>query len=354
MKKNVIITVIIIVSFIGSVVFVLSKNKANNELKTNIAAATNASVIVRVDTVRREAVRMDFKVNGRFAPSQELTFSAEKAGRVVRVNVREGSRVEAGQVLATIRVDQLSVDLQNAQANYQNALSEKERFENVYATGGVTRQQLDQVRLNLENAQNRLKQAEINMNDASIRSSISGIVNKRYIEPGSVLSSGTAMFDIVNVFTLKLNVSVNEGQIALLHMGDKIVVKATVFPDKSYQGVITFIAPKADNALNFPVEIEISNGSGNELKAGMYGTAVFEFQDRQTAMIVSRDAFVGSVSSNQLFVMDTKGIARLTPVTPGRILGDKVELLSGIQEGDQVIVSGQINLKDGAKVSVMP
>ncbi len=223
---------------------------------------------------------------------REMNFSAEKPGRVVKIFVDEGDHVSTGQVLATIRTDQLSVDLQNAEAIYANAQKDKERYENAFATGGVTQQQLDQANLALQNAQARINAARINIGDANIRSSINGIVNKRYIEPGAVLAAATQMFNIVDVSKLKLKVTVNESQVATLKLGViNVKITASVFPDESFTGKITFIAPKADNSLNFPLEIEVANNPNNQLKAGMYGTAVFAMPKSQPADCYSTFGF---------------------------------------------------------------
>ena len=101
------------------------------------------------------------------------------------------------------------------------------------------------------------------------------------------------------------------------------------------------------------VEIEIANNASNDLKAGMYGTAEFTAnQGKQSLMIVPRNAFVGSVSSNEIFVIEN-GTAKLKTVTAGRILGEKVEILNGLSEGETVIVTGRINLQDGSKVDII-
>ncbi|MFV8464130.1 efflux RND transporter periplasmic adaptor subunit [Flavobacterium sp. LB1P62] len=352
MKKN-IITGIIILGAIVIIAVVLTNNKKENEAKTAIVAEKNASVSVKVETVKTEEVSLDFSANGNFEPLQELSFSAEKPGRVVRVLVDEGSTVHIGQTLAIVRSEQISSDLETAQASYQNTLSDYNRFENAFKTGGVTKQQLDQAKLGLVTAKSRLQQAKVNIGDTNIKSTINGIINKKYIEPGSVLGAATQMFDIVNVTRLKLKVTVNENQVAGLKLGNNVNVKASVYPDATFSGKITFIAPKADSRLNFPVEIEIANNSSNDLKAGMYGTAEFaSSQQKQSLMIVPRNAFVGSVSSNQVFVTEN-GIAKLKTVTAGRILGDKVEILNGLSDGDTVIVTGQINLQDGYKVDII-
>ena len=352
MKKNILIIVAIVVT-LGVIGYVLMNNKKENEAKTAIVAEKNASISVKVATVKTEEVSVDFFANGNFAPLQELSFSAEKPGRVVRVLVDEGNRVRSGQTLAIVRSEQITADLQTAQASYQNALTDYSRFENAFKTGGVTKQQLDQAKLSLVTSKSRLQQAKVNIGDTNIKATISGIVNKKYIEPGSVLGAGTPMFDIVNVSKLKLKVNVNENQVAGLKVGTTVNVKASVYPDATFSGKISFIAPKADASLNFPVEIEIGNNAANDLKAGMYGTAEFSSnQGKKSLMIVPRNAFVGSVSSNEIFVIEN-GTAKLKSVTAGRILGDKVEILGGLSEGEIVIVTGQINLQDGSKVDVI-
>ena len=352
MKKS-ILTIVLIVATLGIIAYVLTNNKKENEAKTAVVAEKNASISVKVATVKTEEVSLDFVANGNFAPLQELSFSAEKPGRVVRVLVDEGDRVRSGQTLAIVRSEQITADLQTAQASYQNALTDYSRFENAFKTGGVTKQQLDQAKLSLVTSKSRLQQAKVNIGDTNIKATINGIVNKKYVEPGSVLGAGTQLFDIVNVSKLKLKVNVNENQVAGLKVGTTLSVKASVYPDATFSGKISFIAPKSDASLNFPVEIEIANNAANDLKAGMYGTAEFSAnQGKQSLMVVPRNAFVGSVSSNEIFVIEN-GTAKLKTVTAGRILGDKVEVLNGLSEGETVIVTGQINLQDGSKVDII-
>jgi membrane fusion protein (multidrug efflux system) len=354
MKKT-IITIVIIIAALALIGFVLNKNKKENKEKTDIVAQKNAAISVKVAAVKTEEVALDFVANGNFQPTQELTFSAEKSGKVISVLVKEGDYVKVGQTLLTMRGDIIDVNAQQAQAVYQNAKSDYSRYENAFKTGGVTRQQVDQARLALTNAETGLKQARINVGDTKVKAPINGFINKKYIEPGSILTGmpATALFDIVNVSKLKLVVTVNENQVASLKKGQTINVTASVYPDKTFSGKITFIAAKADESLSFPVEIEITNNVSNDLKAGMYGTANFASnQQKQHMMVVPRNAFVGSVSSNEIFVVEN-GIAKLRKVTAGRILGDQVEVINGLTDGETVVVTGQINLQDGNTVEII-
>ncbi|HEY1025592.1 MAG TPA: efflux RND transporter periplasmic adaptor subunit [Sphingobacteriaceae bacterium] len=351
MKKGIItaVSIIVAIAFIG---WVLSNNKKENEAKTAIVAQGAAGdVTVRVAPIAKSPIDLDFSVNGNFQASQRITFNAENSGRITKILVDEGSHVSKGQLIATIETDILSVDVQTAQDAYQNAQRDQERYESSFKTGGVTQQQLDQARLNTRNALARLQQAKVRVGNANVKAPFNGIVNKRFIEQGAYVSPGNQLFEIVDVSKLKLAVTVNEAQVANLKVGDKVRVKSNVFPDKNFTGRISFIAPQADNSLNFPVEIEIANNADDVLKAGMYGTAIFEFPEQAPAITVPRTAFIGSVSSNKVYVLGGDNTAKARRVIAGRVLGDQVEILEGLNEGETVITSGQINLVDGTKVA---
>lgn len=350
--KRLIITVLIIAAALAGIFYILDKNKTKNDEQTAVVAVQNTSVAVRVDSVKVSEVNAQYISNGVFAPKQEVILAAEAAGKVTRVLVDEGAFVRQGQTLAIVDGDKQNVNVANMKATYENAKAEVARFESAFATGGVTKQQLDQVKLQLENASNNLKTAQISASDVNVTASFAGIVNTRSIEPGSYVSPGTQMFEIVNVSTLKLKVNVDEKNIGFLKLGQSVKVESTVLSDKEFNGVITFIAPKADGSLNFPVELEIKNNSKNDLRAGMYGTAFFGSNANVTAMIVPRNAFVGSVSSNNVFAL-VDGKAVLKTVVSGRSFGDNVEIISGLTEGDIVITSGQINLVDGTPVQII-
>ena len=303
--KRVIIIVVVIVVALGAIAFVLTNNKKKNEEKTAFIAEGGGAVAVRVAKVERQAIDLDFSVNGNFIPKQELNFLSENAGRVSAIYVDEGSRVRKGQVLARIDAEIINTDRATAEATYQNALRDEARYKSSYETGGVTQQQLDQAKLATQNAKLRLQASQRRVSDANIKSPINGIVNKRYIEVGAfVTAQGTQLFELVDVSKLKLSVNVNESQVANIKIGDQIDIKSSVFPTEKFTGKVTFIAAKADATLNFPIEIEVTNNAKNSLKAGMYGTAIFNFPEQAPSILVPRTSFAGSVSSNQVFALE--------------------------------------------------
>lgn len=333
--------------------FKLVSNKEKQEEETAIVAQKNTTTSVRVDSVKTEIVNTNYKANGNFIPLQDLKLSSERGGQVVKVLAQEGDKVRIGQTLAIIKPDLYSVELETAKAAYQTAEKDAERYESAYKTGGVTQQQLDQINLQLLSAKARYDQAKINLGDTYVKATINGIVNKKHIEPGTVVAPGTPLFDVVNVSTLKLKVNVSENQVATIKTGDEVAIKASVYPDKEFKGNVIFIAAMADESVNFPVEVEVLNNNDN-LRAGMYGSVIFssKSENKTPVTVISRNAFVGSVSNNEVFVV-REGVAHLTKIESGRNFGDKVEVLEGLKPGDVVVTSGIINLADGAKINIV-
>jgi RND family efflux transporter MFP subunit len=350
--KKIIIWGLITVGAFALIMWKLNSNKKANEAKIEFVKQSNiGDVPVLVQTVSRTDFSKNFLANGNFEPIRELSYLAETAGRITKLLVDEGSVVKQGQPLAYVDAQIVSTDLESAKANLNQLKVDAERYESAFKTGGVTRKQVDDAKLQYDIAKTRYEAASRRVSDTYVKAPISGIINKKYIEQGAYLSVGNKMFDIVDVSRLKLSVSVPESQVVNLKKGQKVEVTSSVFPETKYEGTITFIAAKGDNSLNYPVEMEVANISGKELKAGMYGTANFTDPNSDKAIFIARTAFVGGVNSNEVYVMD-KNVARKRKVVAGRIIGDQVEVREGLSEGETVITSGQINLTEGATVTV--
>lgn len=352
MKKT-LIYIIVAAVLVGLAAYKIASNKEKQTQEVKEVAKQVDKINVNVITAQRENINTDYSANGTFLPKQEMNQSSEISGRIVNVLVKEGSRVSAGQTLATIKRDAIEVDVTQAQNNLQNAIIDNQRYENAYKTGGVTKQQLDNSRLQLKNAQAAVRAQSVKVNDTNVRAGISGTINKKMVEPGTVVSIGTAMFEIVNINSLKLSVLVDESQVGKIALGQEVAINVNVLPGESFSGRITFIAPKSDASLNFPVEIEVQN-RGN-LKAGMYATATFKTNhgaETQNMLTVPAEAFVNGVSSGQLFIVNN-GTAKLIKVQTGKVYGDKVQILSGLNGGEQVVTSGQINLDNGSKINIV-
>ncbi len=350
MKKKTLITIISIIVVLAGFFWILQNNKKKNEQEVAIVAEKNTDVAVRTAQVKKQEVSGEFVVNGTFLPNKQTQIAAEIGGQLIALNVREGSYVRAGQSIGRLAGEKLNVNVGNAQANLSQAQSALSRYEAAFKTGGVTALQLDQARLQVKNARAQVQSAQLQSGDTNVISKISGIVNQKMVEVGSVVGPGTPIVEIVDISSLKLKVEVDQALVSELAVGNSVKVKPDVI-DGTIDGRISFIAPSASGALKFPVEITVPN-SFNKLKAGMYGSAYFNRTGSGSVLTVPRDAFVGSVSDNQIFVV-RDNVAHLIKVQTGINYGDTVEIISGLKEGDVVVTSGQINLTDKTKIRIL-
>ena len=350
MKKNTIISILVVLAIALALFLILQNNKKKNEAQVAVVAQTNKDVSVRVARVASEEISGAFSVSGTFIANRQANISPEMGGQLIGLYVKEGSYVRAGQSIGRLAGDKVNVNVGSAKANLDNAQAALSRYEQAYRTGGITALQLDQARLQVKNARAQLQSANLVSGDTNIISKISGIVNQKFVEVGSVVSPGTPIVEVVDISQVKLKVDVDQSLLAQLALGNTVKVKPDVI-DGELDGRITFIAPAASGALKFPVEITVPNAY-NQLKAGMYGTATFNRAGTGKVLTIPRDAFVGSVSDNQVFVV-RNNIAYLTKVQSGINYGDKVEVLAGLKPGDVVVTSGQINLLDKTKVNIL-
>lgn len=352
MKKVLIYGGVFVVA-LALIAWKLGANKEANEASIAVVRESSSGAIpVQTLTVKTSEIDQTFNENGNFEAVNQIELTSELAGRVRELYVKEGSVVKAGQVIAKIDNEILNANQAEAKARLAQAKQNLERYEQALKSGGVTQKQVDDARLQLETAQAQSVQMNKNLSNAQVKAPVNGIINARFVEIGTYLAAGNKIVEIVDDAKLKLTVNINEYQVIQLRNGDKVEVTASVYPEVAYQGVITFIAAKSDASLNYPVEIEIKNIAGKALKAGMYGTAHFKPEHKTTSLMIPRSSFQGGINSNLVF-LNENGKAKLQKVVAGRAYGDQVEIRSGLKDGDEVIVTGQINLVDGKDITVV-
>lgn len=350
MKKKSVITILALAGVAVAFFLILQNNKKNNEAELAIVAATNSEVAVRTAEVRQEQISGQFSVNGTFLAERQTQISTELGGQLIALYVEEGSKVREGQVIARLSGDKIDVSVTNAKAVLDNAEATLDRYEAAFKTGGITAVQLDQARLQVQNAKANYESASLNSGDTEIRSKVDGIVNKKLVEVGTVVGPGSPIVEVVDISSLKLRVEVDEAVVSQLEIGAAVKVLPSATRD-SLNGSISFIAPASNGALKFPVEVRIDNPEG-KLRAGMYATAIFNADGENTVLSIPREAFVGSVSDNKVFLIKDN-IAHLITIQSGVNYGEKVEVVAGLKAGDQVVTSGQINLLDKTPVRIL-
>lgn len=328
----------------------LSKNKEKMQADAELTNQRNTTIPVVTALVGKATWEGKFNVVGNFAPYQQVSLMSETSGKILKLNFDNGTFVQAGATVASIDNDLLKIQLETTKTNLAKSENDYNRLKNLLGEGGITQQQLDDAKLNLDNLKQQIKSIEKQISMTNVKAPISGIISNKMVENGSYVSQATKLADITNISRLKMQVYLTEEQVVTVKKGQKINLKADLFPNKDFSGTVTFIDVNAGPSSRYLVEIEIAN-PGGDLKAGMTGTVYFEGGASREVLAIPRESVVGSLQDAKVYVVQNNK-AILKSVETGAIFGDKVQVRSGLNEGDSIVVSGQINLEDGMDIKI--
>lgn len=333
------------------------------------AAAVEEAASVRTHTVARQRVSEKIAYTGTLEASRKTSITPEVGGKIARIHVREGDAVRAGQVLAELETESTRLQLRQAEAGlavaeaaYNDALKNKERMDRLIKESAVSEQQAEKVSLAFDAAKAQREQAQAALNLAKYALSISimtapfpGVIAARNAEVGDVinpmmggLSGASGVLTLMDFAKVKVVLDVAESDALRLRRGQPALLRVPAFPGREFPGEVTIANLTADPATKkFRVEALFDN-PGRELRPGTFGEVVFEVTTHEGALAVPQKA----VLDNSYVYLVQGGKAVKRPVTLGLQNTTVVEVLTGLAEGDVVIVEGNYGLGDGAPVRV--
>ncbi|GAA4711637.1 efflux RND transporter periplasmic adaptor subunit [Brevibacillus fulvus] len=367
---------------------------------------------VIVDTVKKGAVNLEAGFTAKLAPFQEVQVSSKVSGKITSLPVKLGQYVNKGQVLFQLdkqdlenSVRQAEAALQVSRANLQqsgnsstsgleqaknslrqaeqalaDAKRDQQRMQQLFSQGAISAQQMEQANTALTNAQTAydnakqtlqsaqqmssvvvseasVKQAEVSLQNAreqlanaTVTAPISGFIASVDGEVGQMASAQTPVVTVVNTNPLLVKANLSENDIRNVKVGT--VAKVTIPSyDQTIDAKVTAVSPVMDEQLKaYPVEISIPNPN-NELKPDLVVNVVFQTGSGDDKLVISRAAVVESGGKQYVYKVEGD-TAKQVEVTTGQSSSDYIEIVSGLAEGDQIVVKGQTMLKDGSKISI--
>lgn len=348
MKKSILIVAVILALF-GSIGFVLARNKKQIDAKKVVVDRSQVAVSVAVAPVALKAVEGSLELPAVLEPSRQADISATTPGKITSLRIALGSRVGQGQVVGTVDTRQQSLGMQQAQQDLQKAQQDYQRNKELFEGNAGTAQAVKDAQHAVETARSRVAQSGKQVSDGAIKSPISGIVTVKGGEVGEYANPGTPLATVVDIYTLKAVVFVSEKDVYALKNGQQATITADVVPGKTFGGTVSFISPVGDENHNYRVELAVNNASA-ALKAGTYIKVAFDLGGNFTALQIPKIALVEGTKNPYVYVVNGTQ-AHVRKITVGRELGENIEVLTGLQGGDEVVVSGQINLVDGSKIA---
>jgi RND family efflux transporter MFP subunit len=339
---------IVIAAAVILIVILLINNKSKKEAA--IIKEGSRAYPVSVEAVRYAAISHDAKFIGTAEAFNDVKLLSETSGRVTEVMISDGDWVQLNMPLVQVDDELLKANYTLAEAAYEKAKLDLKRYENLLKEGNLSRNDYENARIGLKNAEAQYVMAKKHLNDTRITSPIDGILVERYVDVGSTVGPGTPVANIVDISKLKIKVNLPGSDLIRVKEKMPVIVTADVYPGRSFVGTVASISVKADDSHTYTVEI-ILNNEKSLLRAGMFVNVIFQFASDGKQLIISRKALVGSIKDPKVYVVKNN-IARLRTIEVSGVTDEYMEVTRGITEGENVVVIGQTNLTDSAAVIV--
>ena len=333
------------------------------------AANTSATepkpvMTVTVAEPKREMLAIALQANGNVSAWQEASVGAEVNGlRLAAVNVNVGDAVKKGQVLATFTTDTARADsLQSqasvvqAEAGYLNAKADADRARSIQDSGALSASQIAQyftqekvAKAQWEASKALLSATEIRLGNTTVKAPDDGLISARGATVGAVVGAGQELFRLIRQGRMEWRAEVTASEVGRIRVGQKAQV--TLATGTELSGQVRAIAPSAsEQTRNILVYVDLPRH--NDLKAGTFARGVFAIGQSET-LTAPTPAIVVRDGSNFVFVVDAENKAAARKVQTGRRVGERVEIVEGLQVGERVAVQGAGFLNDGDLVKVV-
>ena len=302
--------------------------------------------VVSVASAVRQQVAQDAVYSATVQANVVNNIAPQTAGRIVKLNVEVGDFVSSGQVLA--EMDRLQME--QAELRLRNDKTELDRVKQLLDQGGVAQSDYEA----LELAYNVSKSSYDNLvQNTILRAPVGGVVSARNYDRGDLYSMGQPIYTVQQITPVKLLVPISETEYTKVKRGDKVSLTADALPGKTWTGTVVRLHPTMDAATHtFNAEVRVANEK-RELRPGMYARVTVDFGANES--IVVPDAAVLKLQGSgqrTVFVLNPDDTVSIREVSVGRHFGKNYEILSGLEEGEQVLTGGHSNLKAGDKVEV--
>lgn len=307
------------------------------------AKETEEKPVVKLAQVFERNVPQIAEFTATIEPQVKNSIAPMAPGRIRRIMVDVGSNVAKGQRL--VQMD--AVNLENYQTQITNLRQNYNRLLELYNVGGVSKQDVDNLKAQLDQAEVSMRNLQEN---TYLISPISGVVTAKNYDNGDLFTGQQPVLTVMQINPLKAVVNVSETYFPKVKIGMPVEISFDAFPNERFNGTVNKIYPTVDAMTRtFGVEIKMTN-PGNKVRPGMYARVVMNLGS-QVHVVVPDQAIVKQVGSGSRFVyVYSDGKVYYNEVKLGQRLTDEYELLSGVPTGAQVVIAGQSRLNDQMEV----
>jgi membrane fusion protein, multidrug efflux system len=359
MSKRMLVMLVAIVLFFGGI-FGYKMFMAQMMKKYMSAAQAPPAVVTAVKAEFHSWQPQIFAV-GSLRAVRGVDVTSETSGLVRALYFKSGDEVKAGQVLVQLNADADIAQLHSLEAAADLANTVYERDKKQFAVQAISQAALDADAADLKGKQAQVAQQAALVEKKTIRASFAGRLGISTVNQGQYMNPGDKIVTLQALDSIYVDFYLPQQALSRLAIGQRISVTTDTYPGRKFAGRLTAIDPKVDpNTRNVQVEVLIDNPK-HQLLPGMYATVEVQTGGMQRYITLPQTAVTYNPYGDTVYLVEEKGkntdgkpqlIVKQTFVTVGATRGDQVAILTGIKEGDTVVTSGQIKLKNGSVVIV--
>lgn len=311
--------------------------------------------VVASSTVQRDSWQPRMRAIGTLSASQGIRVTSEVAGKVAEIHFQSGQRVDAGAPLIALEDSTDQAELRARIAERDLAQLKYKRLSTLVNDRSASRSEFDEAKgqLDISEAQVALQRALIAKK--RINAPFAGTLGLRQVDLGEYLAPGTAIVSLTALDPIYLDFSLPEREFQRLQPGGKVAVRVAAHPDRVFEGSISALDPEVNvGTRTLPVRATLANPDGL-LRPGMFAETEILMDQQQPVLTLPRAAITYAPYGDSVFVIeqgDQGPSVQRRAVTTGAVLGERVVIDSGLQDGDQVVLAGQVKLRNGQQVQI--
>jgi len=344
-----------------------SQSQGDGSASANQAVETaSRGIPVEALIIKSQTVKQNIPLTAVLNPLHAVDILAEVSGKATKIEKKLGDVVQRSDTLAFIDDDiplsqyrQAVSQVLSAENNLKIAKLSLKSDEKLRKNDYISQIAYENSHLTVKNAEASLLSAKANLNmmekgykDTRIMSPISGLVSRKHISLGMMVSPGMPLYRVVNLTTLKVEVGVPQDIIQFVQVGSKANVIISALNDKIFGGTVRYISPQADESTGvFTVEIHVKNSKDLLIRAGMTARINLVLSDLKKQIVVPGYALVSKNGSNHVYKIHND-MAELTNISVLKSFGSQVIVGEGVAEGDTIVIVGMKNLGVKTKVWV--
>lgn len=324
-----------------------SKEEPPTPFASAVPALTIQAALVEVTTSQ---VPVRVEVTGQVAAVYQATLSSRIQGTIDKLLAREGTQVSKGQILVELDNRDVRADLARASAEVENAKAQLDRMRALYDRDAVSKQEMENATRTYKVAEASRKAVLAQLSYTVVKAPFDGVITEKKVEAGELASPGQPLLRMEDPRQLRLEATVAEGDLRSVSRGDRIPIVIDALAPQGLIGVVSQILPAGDPQTHtFLVKVDLPPTPG--LKSGMFGRLRLDKGTSKTILLPA-SALIERGELTSVFVVGSDQIARLRWIKAGRRFDNQVEILSGMNVGERVLLDGARGV-DGAAVHIV-